>query len=117
MKARETATEEIQGRTPANGLRIRTLFPGCAGRERAIAEFACRKYSGRVGRSAAAKRLDEVAVRLAVIAHVRHTETDYDTLLGRGVDRYDARRMVQGRIEKVLLEWEAQKGSPSIHDN
>jgi len=30
--------------------RVRELFPGCpAGRERAIAEHACLKYSGRVG--------------------------------------------------------------------
>jgi len=86
--------------------RIREVFPGCPGnRERAIAEFACRKYSGRVGRTAAAKRLDEDAVGLAVIAHVRHVETEYDTLLGNGVDRHDARRRVQGRIEQVLAVW------------
>ncbi len=86
--------------------RIREIFPRCPNRERPIAEFACRKYSGRIGRSAAAKQLDEDAVRLAVIAHVRHVETDYDTLLGRGVDRYDARRRVQTRIEQVLADWE-----------
>jgi len=86
--------------------RIREVFPGCPGnRERTIAEFACRKYSGRVGRSAAAKELDKDAVRLAVIAHVRHIETEYDTLLGSGVDRHDARRRVQGRIEQVLADW------------
>jgi hypothetical protein len=57
--------------------RVRQLFPGCpAGRELVIAEHACLKYSGRVGRSAAAKSLDESAVRLAVIAHIRHAETD-----------------------------------------
>jgi len=39
---------------------------------------------------------------------VRHVETEYDTLLGRGVDRYDARRRVQARIEQVLADWEAQ---------
>ena len=71
-----------------------------------IAEFACRRYSGRVGRSAAAKHLDEDAVRLAVIAHVRHRETEYDSLLGQGIDRYDARQLVQARIEQVLCEWE-----------
>jgi hypothetical protein len=32
---------------------VRRLFPGCpSGRERAIAEHACQKHSGRVGRSA-----------------------------------------------------------------
>ena len=88
--------------------RIRELFPGCPNRERSIAEFACLKYSGRVGRTAAAKQLDESAVRLAVIAHVRHEETDYDELLGRGSDRHDARRRVQAQIEQVLSAWEAR---------
>ena len=75
--------------------RVRELFPNApAGREKRIAEHACAKYSGRVGRSAAAKRLDDEAVRLAVIAHVRHAETEYDELLGRGVDRFDARGRV-----------------------
>jgi len=38
--------------------RVRALFPKCPrGREQEIAEHACRKYSGRVGRSAAAKGL------------------------------------------------------------
>ena len=85
---------------------IRELFPNCPmNREQAIAEFACLKYSGRVGRSAAAKQLDEDAIRLAVIAHVRHEETDYDSLLGGGMDRYEARHHVQGRIEQVLATW------------
>jgi hypothetical protein len=48
------------------------------------------------------------AVRLAVISHVRHVETDYDTLLGRGVDRHDARRRVQARIDQILANWEAR---------
>ena len=85
---------------------IRELFPSCPmNRERAIAEFACLKYSGRVGRSATAKQLDEDAIRLAVIAHVRHRETEYDKLLGGGMDRYEARQIVQGRIEQVLAAW------------
>ena len=86
--------------------RLREVFPGCPDRERTIAEFACRKYSGRVGRSAAAKQLDENAVRLAVIAHVRRRETEYDALLGSGVDRDEARRRVRKRIEQVLANWE-----------
>ena len=59
--------------------RIRELFPNCPpGREVQIAEHACRKYSGRIGRSAAARSLDEGAVLLAVAAHIRHSETNYD---------------------------------------
>lgn len=89
--------------------RIRQLFPRCPqGHEKTIAEHACRKYSGRVGRSAAAKQLAEEAVRLAVVAHLRHAETDYDELLGRGWDRHDARRGVQAQVDHLLLSWEAK---------
>ena len=49
------------------------MFPGCPPDEaRAIAEHACQENSGRVGRSAAAKEFDPAALRLAVIAHIRH---------------------------------------------
>ena len=64
------------------------------------------KYSGRVGRSANAKSLDESAVRLAVIAHIRHTETLYDELLGRAFERHAARAQVQEAIGRVLIQWE-----------
>jgi len=87
--------------------RVRELFPGCPpGREKIIAEHACRKYSGRVGRSSAAKALDEDAVRLAVTAHIRHQETDYDELLLRGDDRMTAREQVRARITGVLRRWQ-----------
>jgi hypothetical protein len=86
--------------------RVRELFSNCpAGREMAIAEHACLKYSGRIGRTAAARELDESAVRLAVIAHIRHTETAYDALLGQGYDRWVARDQVAGAVEQVLAMW------------
>ena len=86
--------------------RIRQLYPGCPPeRPERIASHACRKYSGRVGRSAAAKRLDEEAVQLAVVAHVRHDETHYDELLVRGVERRDARDRVREDVERVLSRW------------
>jgi hypothetical protein len=89
--------------------RVRELFPACpAGRETTIAEHACRKYSGRVGRSASAKSLGEDAVRLAVIAHIRHRETDYDRLLAQGYDRREARMEVESAVSKVLRSWEAK---------
>lgn len=91
--------------------RIRELYPHCpCGREALIAEHACRKYSGRVGRSAAAKALDEQAVRLAVTAHVRHAETNYDELLASMVERSEARALVAGVVQEVLEQWEC--GSP-----
>jgi hypothetical protein len=89
--------------------RVRELFPACpAGREAAIARHACQKYSGRVGRSASAKSLDGEAVLLAVIAHIRHRETDYDRLLARGYDRREARALVEGAVDHVLRNWAAQ---------
>jgi hypothetical protein len=90
-------------------IRVRELFPRCpSGREMAIAQHACLKYSGRVGRSAAAKRLDEESVRLAVVAHIRHTETDYDTLLAAGYDRQDARSEVRKVVDRIAGEWEEE---------
>ena len=89
--------------------RIRELYPQCpAGREIEIAEHACRKYSGRVGRSAAAKSLDAQAIRLAVIAHIRHRETKYDDLLSQGYDRYTARDMIADEIEAILIRWQGE---------
>ena len=86
--------------------RVRKVFPNCPpGREIEIAEHACAKYSGRVGRTARAKEFDETAVGLAVRAHIRHTETGYDKLLMNGRDRYDARAMVGLDIEKVMDRW------------
>jgi len=87
--------------------RVRELFPGCpAGRDREIAEHACLKYSGRVGRSASAKALDEEVVRLSVVAHLRHRETKYDELLAKGYDRREARTAVEKAVHQVLQKWE-----------
>jgi hypothetical protein len=89
--------------------RVRELFPGCpAGREQEIAEHACLKYSGRIGRSASAKAMDEAAVRLAVIAHIRHRETKYDELLSNGRDRWQARAAVDVAVFRVLEKWGAE---------
>jgi hypothetical protein len=89
--------------------RVRELFPGCpAGRERIIAEHACSKYSGRVGRSQAAKELNEQAVRLAVVAHIRHFESSYDDLLARDWDRWDARERVSDKVDQVMTRWKAR---------
>jgi hypothetical protein len=85
---------------------VTQLFPRCPSKTaKAIAEHACAKYSCRVGRSAAAKRLDEEAVRLAVVAHIRHEKTPYDTLLMSGVDRQEARRRINENVLEVLAKW------------
>jgi len=86
--------------------RVGDLFPGCPIEEqRAIAEHACQKYSGRVGRSAAAKELQASAVDLAVRAHVRHVHTRYDELLASGVAREEARARVAAPVAKCLDAW------------
>ncbi len=86
--------------------RVRALYPGCPPeRETAIAEHACLKYSDRVGRSASAKKLDEPAIRLAVVAHIRHAETNYDDLLAGGVPRREARAEVAETIDRMLRGW------------
>ena len=83
------------------------LFPKCPkGSDNVIAHHACQKYSGRVGRTKAAKDLSEGAVRMAVIAHIRHTETNYGELMGKGYERFEARQMVKSEVDTVLLKWE-----------
>jgi len=90
--------------------RVREVYPYCPpGREALIAEHACRKYSGRVGRSAAAKELDEQAVRFAVTAHVRHAETNYDELLSSMFERSEARMMVRDAVAEILEMWESEE--------
>jgi len=85
---------------------IARLFPGCpAPRAEAIAAHTAVRGSGRVGRSAAGRALADEAVIHAVIASVRHEDTDYDQLLMSGVPRADARERVRAVIDRVLDAW------------
>jgi hypothetical protein len=85
---------------------IARRYPGCPGEEaRSIAEHSGRRNSGRVGRTAAGRALDASAVGLAVIAHIRHTHTNYDELLMGGAERLDARAQVREKIDRILAEW------------
>jgi hypothetical protein len=86
---------------------IRHLYPGCpAPRAEAIARHAGTRGSGRVGRSAAGRSLQPDAVRLAVVASVRHEDTRYDELLMAGVPRQEARGRVLASIDSVLSRWQ-----------
>jgi hypothetical protein len=105
-RAAERRAELDQEYVSSFAKRVRELFPNCpVGREQVIAEHACQKYSGRVGRSASAKSLEEKSILLAVIAHIRHIETSYDELLMQGMDRSSARDEVKDVIDKVLENW------------
>jgi hypothetical protein len=87
---------------------ITRLYPACPPhRAQAIATHAAERGSGRVGRSAAARGLDPEAIRLAVVASIRHQDTGYDQLLMSGMPRDEARDRVRASIDKVLGTWQA----------
>jgi hypothetical protein len=109
--ARERAAERRQAHDAEYlatfAQRVGDRFPGCPVEEqRAIAEYACQKHSGRIGRSAAAKELQASAVDLAVRAHVRHVHTRYDELLASGMAREEARARVAAPVAKCLETWQ-----------
>ena len=113
QRERAADSREVEDREyeAAVVVKLRELFPGCP-RQSAerIAAWTCRKHSGRVGRSAAAKEFDPQALRLAVIAHIRHEHTRYDEWLMKHGDRSYAREQVRAQIEEVLGRWERSAG-------
>ncbi|HET6857280.1 MAG TPA: DUF2293 domain-containing protein [Streptomyces sp.] len=103
--AARRAAEDVRF-TAALTAEILRLFPSCPqARAEAVALHTSLRGSGRVGRSAAGRSLDEGAVTAAVRAAVRHDDTSYDALLMSGVRRNEARRRVAGVIEAVLAQW------------
>lgn len=85
---------------------IRELYPNCPkNREIEIAKHACEKYSGRVGRTAKAKEFDKKMIDLAVEAHIRHQETNYDRQFGTGKTKRAIRSDVKQDITSVLRKW------------
>ena len=49
---------------------------------------------------------NETMIKLAVIAHIRHTETNYDELLSKGLERFEAREAVEDKIFEVFYSWQ-----------
>ncbi len=85
---------------------IRERYPNCPpSEEHIIAERACEKYSGRVGRSESAKRFDPGMIDLAVWAHIRHQYTEYDMMLADGWSKEDARKHVVPEVESIIVRW------------
>jgi hypothetical protein len=102
---REAEDVTFQGRMAAEIVR---LFPGCPKRRaERIARHAGQRGSGRVGRSAAGRALDDNAITLSVVASVRHEDTEYDRLLMAGVPRIAARERVRPAVDRVLDGWRA----------
>ena len=90
----------------------RRLFPGCpTERATAIARHTGLRGSGRVGRSAAGRALDEDAITLAVAASIRHQDTGYDALLMSGMPRDAARDRVRDAIDRALTAWRDPRAS------
>jgi hypothetical protein len=101
--ARAAADSELEQRISAE---IARLLPGCPPeRAAAIARHTAQRGSGRVGRSAAGRRLDPHAVELAVVAAVRHEDTIYDELLMSGLDRAAARDRVHDEVAAIIESW------------
>lgn len=85
---------------------IQVQFPRCpAERAQAIARHTGQRGSGRIGRTGAGRALDPEAVRLAVVASVRHKDTDYEDLLMQGLPRNVARDEVWDQVRAVLSSW------------
>ncbi|MGH2602394.1 MAG: DUF2293 domain-containing protein, partial [Dehalococcoidia bacterium] len=100
---RRAADTDLQNAIAAE---IRRRFPGCdLERAAAIARHTAARHSGRIGRTAAAATLDLLAIELAVIASIRHADTEYDELLMSGLDRSEARRRVAPKVDRILEEW------------
>ena len=89
---------------------IRNRYPNCpANREVKIAEHACEKHSGRVGRTADAKSFDAKMIDLAVEAHIRHAETNYDNEFGKGKRKKEIRSDLKFEIKKKMSTWKLGK--------
>ncbi|NKJ97103.1 DUF2293 domain-containing protein [Rhizobium leguminosarum bv. viciae] len=77
---------------------IRRKHPGCPDFAVAffVAEIAKKDWKeARIGK----------AVGITMQNVLRHTMTDYDQLLLAGVDRADARRRVQPKIDAMMAAW------------
>jgi len=106
QRARERADKRDRDYVREFAQAILRRYPECpAGLPEQVAAHACERYSGRVGRSAAAKALSEEAVDLAVRAHIRHRHTSYDDLLMTGWDRDEAREAVRDEVDAVAGAW------------
>jgi len=101
---RRADQDEALARSMADG--IRRLFPRCPPEEaEAIARHATLRRSGRVGRTAAAKEMEERPLVLAVVAAVRHGYTRYDDLLMSGMERAKRSAAGRGEVDRILADW------------
>jgi hypothetical protein len=77
---------------------IKRKHPGCP--DFAVAWFAA-EIASKIWKGASLGK----AVGITMQSHLRHHHTDYDTLLLNGIDREEARRRVQPRINAMICSW------------
>ena len=89
---------------------IREFYPSCpVRREFDIAKHACEKHSGRVGRTANAKKFEKHMIDLAVEAHIRHLETNYDDQFGKGKGKKQIRSDIKFDVSRIMMKWRQKK--------
>lgn len=81
---------------------IRKKHPGCP--DFAVAWFAAEIAGKNWERASLGK-----AVGITMQTHLRHHHTDYDTLLLTGIDREEARRRVQPRVNAMIRSWRRRR--------
>ena len=100
-------------------VKILDMYPSIPPEEaEMIAEHTTERGSRRVGRTSAAKELDEGAIDLAVRAHIRHRHTGYDEFLAECQDRQLAREELRDLIDNIQSEWSRPKkegSEPKAH--
>ena len=105
-RAEEHRLDQDEKLAVAMRAKVLAMFPRCSAKDaEAIAQHTSQRGSGRVGRSEAGRNLDEEALRMAVVAYIRHRYTDYDALLMSGLERWHARESVRGKIDETLDRW------------
>jgi len=116
QKAKETLTTRraaVQKRDDSDisktTAEIKTQFPKMPATERELViKHGFKKHSRRVGRTGTLTL--NAKVRLAVVAHIRHMHTDYETLLRAGMPREAARVAILKTIDTVTREWGCAQG-------
>lgn len=77
---------------------IRRKHPGCP-------DFAAAFFVGEIAKKDWKDASLGMAVGITMQTTLRHTMTDYDQLLLCGVDRQEARRRVQPKVNAVIAGW------------
>lgn len=87
---------------------IRRKHPGCP-------EFAVEWFASEIASKIWKRASLGKVVGITMQTHLRHHHTEYDTLLLLGIDRREARRRVQPRVNAIIRSWSKRKPHPLNH--